>query len=277
VTVARWREPAGPFDGCPANPILTMTGTNSPVQNTGHADLVQRPDGSWAMVLLGVRTAGGTPGWHVLGRETFAVELTWAGGWPAVTSVIEPPEHAEEQAWDFCRLSELGPEWFSPQAPDLSFAHLDVHGLRLGPRALLVQRLRHQRADITARVAGDGGLVLRVDPRHELTVQLVDNEVQAKARVGDLDVILGRMACCAPEAELRMSVADPSHGGPDDVVLSARVAPEGWQELGRLDGRYLSTEVAGGFTGRVFGLVSGSGQLSTASLSYEGRDAATDV
>jgi hypothetical protein len=30
--------------------------------------------------------------------------------------------------------------------------------------------------------------------------------------------------------------------------------PDGFTELARIDGRYLSTEVAGGFTGRVVGV-----------------------
>ena len=45
VTVARSRHITGPFESNPANPILSMRGTDSPVQNTGHADLVQRVDG----------------------------------------------------------------------------------------------------------------------------------------------------------------------------------------------------------------------------------------
>jgi xylan 1,4-beta-xylosidase len=39
------------------------------------------------MVLLGVRPRGGTPGWHVIGRETYLVPLTWADGWPVVGEV----------------------------------------------------------------------------------------------------------------------------------------------------------------------------------------------
>ena len=41
--------------------------------------------------------------------------------------------------------------------------------------------------------------------------------------------------------------------GPDDIVLSV-AGPDGRQELARLDGRYLSTEVATGFTGRMLAL-----------------------
>ncbi len=53
--------------------------------------------------------------------------------------------------------------------------------------------------------------------------------------------------------------AEPSGGqpgqrqGPDRLVLGAEGA-EGFVELASFDGRYLSTEVAGGFTGRVIGV-----------------------
>ena len=41
------------FHRHPANPILTHRGIDHPIQNTGHGDLVQAPDGSWRMVVLG--------------------------------------------------------------------------------------------------------------------------------------------------------------------------------------------------------------------------------
>ncbi|MFC5911674.1 family 43 glycosylhydrolase, partial [Streptacidiphilus monticola] len=87
VSIARGPSPSGPFEPCPWNPILTHRSTRKPIQNTGHADLVQAPDGSWWMVLLGVRPQGGTPGWHILGRETFLAPVTWQDGWPLVGEV----------------------------------------------------------------------------------------------------------------------------------------------------------------------------------------------
>ena len=82
VSVARGPSPVGPWEGCPANPILTHRSTDSPIQNTGHADLVEFTDGSWWMVLLGVRPKGIGPGFHTLGRETFLVPVRWEDGWP---------------------------------------------------------------------------------------------------------------------------------------------------------------------------------------------------
>src|SRR5690348_14416731 len=90
VTIARSTSPQGPFESNPRNPLITHRGTDEPVQNTGHADLVERPDGGWAIVYHGVRARGSSPEWHVLGRETFADEVTWEDGWPALSGHIEP-------------------------------------------------------------------------------------------------------------------------------------------------------------------------------------------
>ena len=49
VTIARSRYIDGPYQGNPANPILTHaneSGQSSPIQGTGHADLVEGTDGS---------------------------------------------------------------------------------------------------------------------------------------------------------------------------------------------------------------------------------------
>jgi xylan 1,4-beta-xylosidase len=81
VSIARGPSPTGPWEGCPANPILSHRSTDRPIQNTGHGDLVAAPDGSWWMVCLGVRPRGMNDGFHVLGRETFLVPVDWVDGW----------------------------------------------------------------------------------------------------------------------------------------------------------------------------------------------------
>ena len=43
VSVARGPSPTGPFEACPANPIVSHRSTEHPVQNTGHGDLIEAP------------------------------------------------------------------------------------------------------------------------------------------------------------------------------------------------------------------------------------------
>jgi hypothetical protein len=57
------------------------------------------------------------------------------------------------------------------------------------------------------------------------------------------------------------------YAGPDDVVLSVEV--DGTTiEITSLDGRYFSTEVAAGFTGRMLGIGSPSPNGRILSISY---------
>jgi hypothetical protein len=60
------------------------------------------------------------------------------------------------------------------------------------------------------------------------------------------------------------------HGGPDEVVLSV-VEHSQARELGRLDGRHLSTEVASGFTGRMLAIQAADGNGRFRSVNYTSR------
>lgn len=86
-----WRGPTplGPWTVGPDNPIVThrdqvnLRGINA----TGHADLVQTPDGDWWMVLLGIRSKDDRN--SLMGRETFLVPVDWSGEWPKVNPAGE--------------------------------------------------------------------------------------------------------------------------------------------------------------------------------------------
>lgn len=82
VAVARCKTIDGWYEGDPANPVLTHRnlGWKYPIENIGHADLVDTPEGSWYAVELGVRLIEGQ---HMnLGRETFICPVEWQRGWP---------------------------------------------------------------------------------------------------------------------------------------------------------------------------------------------------
>ncbi|HET6856418.1 MAG TPA: family 43 glycosylhydrolase, partial [Streptomyces sp.] len=118
ISIARATRPDGPFEPCPDNPVLSHRSTDHPVQNTGHGDLVQGPDGSWWLVHLGVRPGGGTPGWHVLGRETFLAPVEWVDGWPVVGEVATVPPWPltplpPEPVRDDFDTTALHPRWIS--------------------------------------------------------------------------------------------------------------------------------------------------------------------
>ena len=82
ATIARSRSVFGPYEGYAGNPILTMRhlGHKAEIQNAGHADLVELPDGSWYAVFLASRLIGGIS--KNLGRETFITPVRWEDEWP---------------------------------------------------------------------------------------------------------------------------------------------------------------------------------------------------
>ncbi|MFF7051531.1 glycoside hydrolase family 43 protein [Streptomyces griseorubiginosus] len=287
VAIARGPSPSGPFEPCPHNPVLTHRGTEHPIQNTGHADLVQAPDGSWWMVLLGVRPRGGTPGWHVLGRETFLVPVDWVDGWPVVGEV---PSELPTPSWplvpapvepvrDDFELGELRPQWISPR--DRSAEHcttkersgwltLRARGASLDePDAVFVgRRQQHLTCEARTRVdtgQGRGGLAVRLDEEHHYEIEAAEGEVRVLARAGTLRTVLASRPVPSGPVVLGVRFSPAPDLGPrtgPDIVTFGVEEPDGTlAELGSLDGRYLSTEVAGGFTGRVVGMYAAVGTV----------------
>ncbi|MET9384856.1 glycoside hydrolase family 43 protein [Streptomyces sp. NPDC002928] len=299
VSVARGSTPTGPFEPCPANPILTHRGSEHPIQNTGHADLVQAPDGSWWMVLLGVRPGGGTPGWHVLGRETFLAPVTWVDGWPVVGD-LEPdmpapawplrPGPVEPHRDDF-DLSALQPCWVSLR--DRSARHcttkeragwltLHARGSSLDEPDVVFVGRRQQHLSCRARTLidpaeGRGGLAVRLDEDHHYEIEAGSGEVRVLARIGPLRTVVASRTVPAGPLVLGVEVTPTqtlrdARSGPDTLSLGFEEPDGTFTVLGTLDGRYLSTEVAGGFTGRVIGMYASGGAVHFDWFDYEALD-----
>jgi xylan 1,4-beta-xylosidase len=274
ITIARGPSPSGPFESNPDNPILTHRGTDEPVQNTGHADLVQRSDGTWAIVYHGVRPRGSSPEWHVLGRETFADEVVWQDGWPVLSGRIEPVESPQRE---MLTGPQLPPSWVAASRFPSEIATWDDGAWRVEAPAFLGRRQEHRYVRVRARlqVEGTGGLSIRIDPRHAVDLECSGTTVQAVWAIGDARHVLGQLDL-PRDGELELRVL-PSEGhefstarGPDVVVVGVVEGGE-FTQLGRVDGRYLSTEVAGGMTGRMVGVQCAEGSVLIRSFEYLGR------
>jgi len=299
VSIARARTPAGPFEPCPDNPILTHRGTDHPIQNTGHADLVQAPDGSWWMVLLGVRPGGGTPGWHVLGRETFLAPVTWVDDWPVVGELsLEAPvppwplrPGPVTPVRDDFDLNELAPHWVSLRhrpAGDCTtkerpgWLTLRARGASLDDTDVTFVGRRQQHLSCRVRSLvdvgeGRGGLAVRLDEQHHYDIEAVAGEVQVRARIGPLSTVVASRPVPPGPVVFRIEVAaaetlNDARTGPDTVSIGIEEPDGTFTELTSLDGKYLSTEVAGGFTGRVFGMFASIGSVHFDWFDYEPLD-----
>ena len=90
--VFRSRKVDGPYEPWDKNPILTQRGLPDKVFGavtcTGHADLVEGPDGKWWATFLGVRPYDGQA--SPMGRETFLMPVEWTDdGWPTILPADE--------------------------------------------------------------------------------------------------------------------------------------------------------------------------------------------
>ncbi|WP_155342432.1 glycoside hydrolase family 43 protein [Acrocarpospora pleiomorpha] len=299
VAIARGPAPDGPFEPCPANPVLTHRGTGLPIQNTGHADLVQAPDSSWWMVLLGARPRGGTPGWHVLGRETFLVPVTWADGWPVIGELAPvmaappwPPHPVAVSRRDDFDSDCLDPRWISVRSrPAGSWSTTDrpgwltlhARGASLDDPGVTFAGRRQEHLSCRTRTVidpaeGRGGLAVRLDERHHYEIEAGDGEVRVMARIGSLRTTVATRPTPAGPVRLRIDVLatrpEEQHPcrEPDKLRLGVEDTDAAFEVLAEFDGRYLSTEVAGGFTGRVIGVYAAAGTVRFDWFDYEPLD-----
>jgi beta-xylosidase len=283
VSIARGPSPSGPWEACPHNPVVSHRSTDRPIQNTGHADLVEAPNGSWWMVLLGTRPAGTTPRFQVLGRETFLVPVEWVDDWPVIGDLAldvdaAPPgvrEPARRPARDDFDDVTFDPRWLGIRSPLTDRASLDerpgwltLHGtesLEDDEPAFVGRRQQYPqcwvRALVDAGDAAEAGLTVWMDDRHHYDVVVVRNQVVARARIGPLvDEVASAPVPDRTSVVLEVRcVPDESGAEPDLVVLGHEDEHGEFVPLATLPGRYLSTEVAGGFTGRVIGMFATGG------------------
>ena len=290
VSVARAPSPVGPWEGAPANPILSHRSTDRPIQNTGHADLVEATDGTWWMVLLGVRPKGIGAGFHVLGRETFLTPVHWEDGWP-VPGELAPemplapgsPQAPQAVGREDFEPPALGPRWVGLRRPPGVVSSLTarpgllvLHGGEAtldSPEPTFVgRRQQHHHCRVGTRVeAGpeaEAGLTVLLDHTAHYDVAVRGDRVVARARVGPLETVVGDAPRPAGPVVLTVETGPHVHG-PDSVSLGFEDELGGVHTLARLDGRYLSTEVTGGFLGRMIGLYAVGGEAAFHWFDYE--------
>ncbi|MGY1743030.1 MULTISPECIES: glycoside hydrolase family 43 protein [unclassified Blastococcus] len=294
VSIARGSSPAGPWESCPHNPVLTHRGTGRPIQNVGHGDLVEAPDGSWWLVVLGVRPRGVSPAFHVLGRETFLAPVEWVDGWPVIAPLelevsTRPPGDPDPVEWtgrDDFDGDAPGPCWIAVRRSPGEFASttdrpgwLTLHGTEASLDAeypvLLGRRQQHHlcraRTLLDRGTAAEAGLTVYDDELSHYRVAVVGDRVVASGRTGPFRTEFG--AAPAPDGPvvLRVETAKGLHG-PDTVRLGFEDGAGTFRVLAELDGRYLSTEVTGGFVGRVLGLYAVGGAAAFDWFDYQEAD-----
>lgn len=290
-TIARSRNLTGPYEGDPANPILTHINQNaesSPIQGVGHADLVQAEDGSWWIVCLGFRPQSYNH--HLLGRETFLAPVVWeANKWPVVNgngtisldmkcatlptvTFKEPPtrdDFTEEKLgydWNFLenpveenysltarkgflRLKastiplggEMSPTFVGRRQQDIRFCAttaMDAGGLKEGAEAGVTVYMEGGYHYDFAVVREGGKYVLRVT-YHLSMLRHSEKDVTLKGQNVFLRV----------------------NGTNDYYAFEYSEDGKSYQEVGKMDTRFLSSETAAGFTGIYLGMYAYDGKM----------------
>ncbi|WP_088103688.1 glycoside hydrolase family 43 protein [Halalkalibacter urbisdiaboli] len=295
VTIARSKTITGPYENCKRNPILTHRhlGRDYPIVNVGHADIVETQAGEWWMVCLASRPYGGY--YRNLGRETFLVPFCWEDGWPLVNpgkgfiemEMSRPslPEHRwdTQSACDHFDVPYLGDGWNFIRTPRGEFCSLTERPgflrLKLKPESItelcnpsFVGR-RQQHINFAARTAIEfeaanenevAGVVLLQNNDYHFRMEITQN-VEGKVirlirREGGVETVVAEREITANTQRLYLKV----EAFEQDYSYYFASKAEQWQTLvENVDGRILSSDVAGGFVGAYIGMyASSNGQKS---------------
>lgn len=277
VVYGKGKDIYGPFESFKGNPVLTNRSLGGYLlQGCGHGDLVCDPSGNWWMVHLGFRQIHEWIMHHITGREVYLVPVTFdAEGWFTAgydgTTLLEMETDRIPETTKQFRLedttfanSKPGVDWCWIRRPDENCYDLTSSAFRLksnglyldactGSPAFVALRQREMEQTISCNVSapeGEAGLTMYMGPDQYYAIGIrrtADGwEVLRRLRVGDLIQEDGILPC------------------PGKVRLTIRCTHlrycffAEWDgkehSLGDAQTKFLSTEVAGNFTGVMAGL-----------------------
>lgn len=293
--IFRSRRPTGPYEECPHNPILTQRdlgygGRPDPVSSTGHASMLEAPDGQWWAAFLGCRPYEDDS--YNTGRETFLLPVSWSDGWPtilehgkAVPTVVDKPGlQPVENTYvtgnfnfiDRFDTDRLDLRWIFLRNPHMAdYDWTSGQGIRLKPQAVNIYELVSPTALFYRQkhTAFEAETMVDFQPRSDndlagITVFQNDahNFVMGKTCVRGVPAITLMRTDKGQTATLSTILLDDTQRG---LPLRLRVSADGryytfsyalggddtWHTLvSGADGIQLSTNHAGGFVGTTIGL-----------------------
>lgn len=290
--IFRSDSPWGPFKAWERNPILTQRHLSpnrpNPITCAGHADLVQAAEGDWWAVFLACRPINNR--FENLGRETFLLPVEWSeDGFPIITQGDEVVpmiqcrkgvKRGENVTFGNFSVSEefgdsiLDMQWMTLRGPATDLYSLtETPGyltLKCGEKsskerdvpALVCRRMQHHEFQTETRMYFNpesaeekAGLLLFKDEFHQyfMAVSQSENGRQITlTQIGREDKVLATNPVPAYATCFDLKVV--SKGLTYDFLYSIDKGKE-WKSLcDNVDAGYLSTAVAGGFTGTTIAL-----------------------
>jgi xylan 1,4-beta-xylosidase len=315
--VFRSKSVWGPYVAYENNPILTQKGLpndrKDPITSAGHAQFVDGPDGKMYAIFLAVRPYEGD--YYNTGRETFIAPVEWKDEWPIINSDSREIRYRYTAAFNEEKQKGTLPQagnfeytltfersldpalLFLRTIDSSSFSHSKKNGLTMklkpetimetGNPSFIGKRQQHlycnAETQLDFRPQSDhekAGLTIFQDEQHAYFIaKSLDNnkpviQLYKSGPEGKAMELLSQipLADAASAVKLRISAEGASYSFYFSTGNS-------WQMLkDKLDAKYLSTKVAGGFTGCLFGMyATSSGEKTTNAasfnyLKYSGND-----
>ena len=281
VNYARSKSLWGPYESYPGNPVLTNRNLGGyQLQAAGHGDIVEDVHGNWWFAHLAFRQVDQWLPYHHLGRETCLVPLTWQeDGWFTLGTngtarmEVEVPDSVSfakqnfdydktfenlstKNDWVFLRIPEM--ENYRFEEDSISVAGTQVTLNDVGTPSFTCVRQTEFDIDLTCDIIPgrqESGISFYMDEMHHY--EIVVNRSAGKDGENDTTEVFVRqtIGCVSQESEHIVCEGERVSVRVVADALQYRFYLEGSEEIHMADAytRYVSTEVATGFTGTMIG------------------------
>ncbi|WP_165749769.1 glycoside hydrolase family 43 protein [Cellulophaga sp. Z1A5H] len=291
--VFRSKNVKGPYVSYKDNPILTQrhldANRENPVTSTGHADIIKDNNGNWWGVFLGCRPYD-NEGHFNTGRETFMVPVKWKNDWPifdlegdivkdnykislaklATKTTSRNVDFKDEfnsnsLAFDWIFLRTPKEKWYSILNGELKIYTRPETTSGASNPSFIGYRQKHLFGNVTTNLTfkpvsenEKAGLIAFQNEKHYyyLCKSLKDNKpvIQLlKSKEDTLELLIEKPLQLNTSIKLKIEAKGATYS-----FLFAE-GENNWQLLkDTVDARFLSTKVAGGFVGTIYGMYSTS-------------------
>jgi xylan 1,4-beta-xylosidase len=306
--VFRSKSALGPYVPYENNPILTQRDLpedrKDPVTSTGHAQFVEGPDGKTYAVFLGCRPYEGD--YYNTGRETFIAPVEWINDWPVINPNSKEVKYAYAANFKEVKQKNALPQTgnfkytltFDKQLDDAlvflrscdssSFALSKNNGLtlklkpetinELGVPSFIGKRQQHlfcsteTELDFAPTSENEkAGLTIFQNEKHFyfLSKSIKDGKQVLELLKSNADGKTNEVVAFVPFNDKKVLLKIVAEGEYYHFYYATK--PNKWELLkDKVDAKFLSTKVAGGFIGCFFGMyATSSGNASSNSASFK--------
>ena len=279
IVYAKGKTPYGPFENYPHNPVLTNRNLGGyEIQGCGHGDLVEDENGRFWCVHLAFRMINMWVMHHITGREVYLVPVTFdENGWFTMGDNGTTRKEVEtdklrdirQEFWKEYTFenTKVGREWCFMQNPDMTLYKLDKNRFELTPNehtifeadgspAFVCIRQKEMNLSVECKVEiteGEAGLVFYMTPEqhYEIALRRTDKGVELFRRLCIGDIRHEDHVIALPQGESSAMLCCNASNFTYNFSAKTHSADI---DLGGAQTKFLSSELAGNFTGVVIGL-----------------------